>query len=61
MAATAEVVQHVKPDVELNLPRSLRLAAHQHGKSAGAQVREIWRLRCGPGKLRPDEYYYSGL
>lgn len=61
MAATAEVVQHVKPEVELNLPRSLRLAAHQHGKSAGAQVREIWRLRCGPGKLRPDEYYYYGL
>ena len=24
-------------------------------------MREIWRLRFGPGKLRPDEYYYYGL
>jgi hypothetical protein len=24
-------------------------------------VREIWRLRYGPGRLRPDEYYYYGL
>jgi Sugar-transfer associated ATP-grasp len=61
MSATAEVLQHVKPEVELNLPRSLQLAAREHGKSAGAQVRDIWRLRFGPGKLRPDEYYYYGL
>ena len=58
MAATAEVLQHVKPEVEFNLPRSLQLAAREHGKGAGAQVRDIWRLRFGPGKLRPDEYYY---
>lgn len=61
MSAAAEVLQHVKPEVELNLPRSLQLAASEHGKGAGAQVRDIWRLRFGPGKLRPDEYYYYGL
>jgi hypothetical protein len=61
MAATAEVLQHVKGEVGFNLPRSLRIAATEHGKSPWAQVREIWRLRFGPGKLRPDEYYYYGL
>jgi hypothetical protein len=61
MAAAAEILQHVKSEVEFNLPRSLRIAATEHGKSPWAQVREIWRLRFGPGKLRPDEYYYYGL
>jgi Sugar-transfer associated ATP-grasp len=61
MAAVAEVLQHVKSDAEFNLPRSLRVAATEHGKSPWAQVREIWRLRFGPGKLRPEEYYYYGL
>ena len=61
MAAAAEVIQHVKPEVALDLAHSLRQAARQHGKNAGAQAREIWRLRFGPGKLRPEEYYYYGL
>jgi hypothetical protein len=61
MAAAAEVIQHSKPQAALNLPDSLRHVTRQHGKSAGAQVREIWRLYFGPGKLRPDEYYYYGL
>jgi Sugar-transfer associated ATP-grasp len=61
MATAVEVIQHVKHDAEFNLPRSLRLAASGHGKSPGAQVTEIWRLRFGPGKLRPDEYYAYGL
>jgi hypothetical protein len=60
MAAAAEVLQHVKPEVALDLPRNLRLA-RELGKNASAQAREIWRLRLGPGKLRPDEYYYYGL
>ena len=61
MAAAAEVLQHVKPAVGLDLPRSLHFAAREHGKSAAAQVREIWQLRFGPGRLRPDEYYSYGL
>ncbi len=61
MATAVEVIQHVKQDAEFNLPTSLRLAASAHGKSPGAQVMEIWRLRFGPGKLRPDEYYAYGL
>ncbi len=61
MATAVEVIQHVKRDAEFNLPRSLQLAASAHGKSPGAQVMDIWRLRFGPGKLRPDEYYAYGL
>jgi glutathione synthase/RimK-type ligase-like ATP-grasp enzyme len=61
MAASVEVVQHVKRDAEFNLPKCLRLAAAGHGKSPLAQAVEIWRLRRGPGKLRPDEYYAFGL
>ena len=61
MAAAAEVLQHVKSEAEFNLPRSVRVAASEHGKSPLAQVMEIWRLRFGPGKLRPDEYYAFGL
>jgi hypothetical protein len=61
MTAAAEVLQHVKSDAEFNLPRSLRVAATDHGKSPWAQVRDIWRLRFGPGRLRPDEYYYYCL
>ncbi len=61
MAAAVEIIEHVKRDAPFNLPESLRLAASAHGKSPGAQVMEIWRLRFGPGKLRPDEYYAYGL
>ncbi len=61
MTAAVEVVQHVKRSPEFSLPKSLQLAVAGCGKSAGAQVREIWRLRYGPGKLRPDEYYAFGL
>jgi glutathione synthase/RimK-type ligase-like ATP-grasp enzyme len=61
MATAVEVIQHVKRDAEFNLPNSLQLAAAAHGKGAWAQIRDIWRLRFGPGKLRPDEYYAFGL
>ncbi len=61
MTAAVEVVQHAKRDVGFNLPKSLQLAARAHGKSPGAQVVEIWRLRAGQGKLTPDEYYAFGL
>ena len=61
MAAAVEVIQHVRRDAPFNLPRSLQLAAGAHGKSAWAQLCDLWRLRFGPGKLRPDEYYAFGL
>ena len=61
MAAAVEVIQHVRQDAPFNLPRSLQLAAGAHGKSAWAQLCDLWRLRFGPGKLRPDEYYAFGL
>jgi hypothetical protein len=55
------VLQHAKVDPEFSLGYSLHTAMTRHGKSPFSQVREIWRLRYGPGKLRPDEYYYYGL
>jgi hypothetical protein len=57
----SNVLQHVKIDPEFSLGYSLHAAMTRHGKSPWSQVREIWRLRYGPGKLRPDEYYYYGL
>jgi hypothetical protein len=55
------VLQHAKIDPEFSLGYSLHAAMTRHGKSPWSQVREIWRLRYGAGKLRPDEYYYYGL
>jgi hypothetical protein len=55
------VLQHVKIDPEFSLGYSLHAAMTRHGKSPWSQMREIWRLRYGPGKLRADEYYYYGL
>jgi Sugar-transfer associated ATP-grasp len=55
------VLQHAKIDPEFSLGHSLHAALIRHGKSPLSQAREIWRLRYGPGKLRPDEYYYYGL
>jgi hypothetical protein len=55
------VLQHAKIDPEFSLGYSLHTAMTRHGKSPWSQVRDIWRLRYGPGKLRPEEYYYYGL
>jgi hypothetical protein len=52
------VLQHAKIDPEFSLGYNLHTAMTRHGKSPWNQVREIWRLRYGPGRLRPDEYYY---
>ena len=57
----SNVLQHAKIDPEFSLGYSLHTAMTRHGKSPWSQAREIWRLRYGPGKLRPDEYYYYGL
>jgi glutathione synthase/RimK-type ligase-like ATP-grasp enzyme len=55
------VLQHAKIDPEFSLGHSLHAALTRHGKSPWSQAREIGRLRFGPNKLRPDEYYYYGL
>jgi hypothetical protein len=55
------VLQHAKIDPEFSLGYNLHTAMTRHGKSPWNQVREIWRLRYGPGRLRLDEYYYYGL
>ena len=52
------VLQHTKIDPEFSLGYNLHTAMTRHGKSPWNQVREIWRLRYGPGRLRPEEYYY---
>ena len=55
------LLQHAKIDPEFSLGYNLHTAMTRHGKSPWSQVREIWRLRYGPSRLRPDEYYYYGL
>ncbi len=49
----------VEPDIDI--ARGMRHAMSHHGKSAFAQLSDIWRLRFGPGKLQPKEYYYYRL
>ena len=55
------VLQHAKIDPQFSLGYNLHTAMTRHGRSPWSQVREIWQLRYGPGRLRPDEYYYYGL
>jgi hypothetical protein len=57
MATSAQVLEHVKAEAPFDIVGSMQAAAAAHGKSLRAQVGEIWRLRFGPGKLAPDEYY----
>jgi hypothetical protein len=61
MAASAQVLQHVKADAPFDIAASMQAAAATHGKSLLAQIAEIWHPRFGPGKLAPDEYYANGL
>jgi hypothetical protein len=55
--ATARALQHAREQPAFDLARSIRGATRSVGKGAVAQAAEIWRLRFGPGRLQPDEYY----
>jgi hypothetical protein len=55
------ILQTVNVEPEIDIARAMRHAMTQHGKSAFAQLSDIWRLRFGPGKLQPKEYYYYRL
>ena len=45
----------------LNLSECMRLAQAQCGKSYSAQVKDIYRLKKGDGKLSAQDYYYYRL
>jgi hypothetical protein len=55
------ILQAVNVEPEIDIAQAMRHAMTQHGKSAFAQLSDIWRLRFGPGKLSPKEYYYYRL
>ena len=57
----SNVLQHARIEPEFSLGHSLHTALTRHGKSPWSQARDIWRLRYGQGKLRPDEHHYYGL
>ena len=61
MANNAPVLQHANVEPEIDIGRGMRHAISAHGKGMWSQISEIWRLRFGPGKLDPKEYYYYRL
>lgn len=53
-----DLAQH---KAKLDVVENMRLARDEAGKSAPAQVLEIYRLGRGPGKLTAQDYYYYQL
>lgn len=54
-------IQHSKAAPSSDYASMLREVAQSGGKTYFAQVREIYALKFGPGKLAPIEYYHYGL
>ncbi|TNE38420.1 MAG: hypothetical protein EP347_06120 [Alphaproteobacteria bacterium] len=52
-------LQNHKP--ALNITNCMAAAKEHHGKSVGAQVREIWNLSRKQFKLTPQDYFYFAL
>ncbi len=50
-----------KKEAPIDIARCMALARSRFGKPLFAQISEIAKLSLGPGKLRPEEYYYYGL
>lgn len=61
MERPSAILQTASVEPEIDIARAMRHAMTQYGKSAFAQLSDIWRLRFGPGKLQPKEYYYYRL
>lgn len=61
MERSSAILQTADVEPDIDIARAMRHAMSQHGKSAFAQLSDIWRLRFGPGKLQPKEYYYYRL
>ena len=61
MATNASILQHATVDSSIDVAHGMRMALTTHRKSLWSQISEICRLRFGPGKLRPEEYYYYRL
>jgi glutathione synthase/RimK-type ligase-like ATP-grasp enzyme len=56
-----ETLAHTPNLGQPSIIESMRAAARDFGKPPMEQVRELARLCFGPGKLKPEEYFYYGL
>lgn len=54
-------IDHVKIRPSFDFASLLKSVSEQHGKSYFAQVKDIYRLKFGPGKVAPVEYFHYGL
>jgi hypothetical protein len=54
-------IRHVLETPEFDFATMLRRVSEAGGKSYFAQVREIYALKYGPGRLTPFEYYFHRL
>ena len=54
-------IQHTKDAPSSDYALMLRHVAHHGGKTYFAQVREIYALKFGPGKIAPIEYFHYGM
>ncbi len=61
MATNASILQHATVESPIDVAHGMRTALTVHRKSLWSQISEICRLRLGPGKLQPEEYYYYRL
>ncbi len=59
--ATRPFLEEEKREAPLDVARCMILARKKFGKSLFSQISEMAKLSMGPGKLRPEEYYYYGL
>lgn len=60
-APTQGPIDHSKKLPSFDYMTMMRQVALDGGKSYWAQMREIYELKLGPGKLAPVEYFYYGL
>lgn len=61
VAADDGPIRHSKEAPSSDYATMLQQVARSGGKSYFAQVREIYALKFGPGKLAPIEYFHYGL
>ncbi|MBX3511194.1 MAG: hypothetical protein KF700_08330 [Hyphomonadaceae bacterium] len=54
-------IDHTKKLPSFDYMTMMRQVALQGGKSYWAQMREMYELKLGPGKIAPVEYFYYGL
>ena len=61
MAERGMILARTRTPPSDNFAELIGKVAAETGKSYWAQVREMYRLRFGPGRVSPIEYFYYGL